>query len=78
MSGDFFDRLELELATLAHDGAHLDRRASRTRRRIATLVRRGAAVVVLAVVLAASLLSEFPASATGHQIPTRARAQRVV
>lgn len=66
MSGDFFDRLEAELVGHARQGTHLDGRAGRDRRRVVALVRRSAVIVVLAVVLAALLVSEFPASAAGR------------
>jgi hypothetical protein len=65
MSGDLFERLDADLAQLVHDGAHLSP-AIRRGRRIRLLARRGAVVVALAFVLAASLVSEFPASAGGH------------
>lgn len=66
MSGDFFDRLEAELGGLARQGRHLHGVAGRNRRRVMALVRRGAVIAVLAVALAASLVSEFPASASGR------------
>jgi hypothetical protein len=66
VSGDFFDRLEAELAGLARRGTHLDRVAGRDRRRVMALIRRSAVIGVLAVALAASLVSEFPASASGR------------
>lgn len=65
MNGDFFSRLELELGSLAHEGMHLDDAGARGRRR-AAVVRRGLALVALALVLAASLVSEFPATASGY------------
>jgi hypothetical protein len=66
VSGTFFDRLEAELAGLACQGAHLDGVTGRDRRRVVALIRRGAAIAILAVVLAALLVSEFPASASGR------------
>ena len=66
MSGNFFDRLEAELGGLARQGAHLDGVTGRDRRRVVALIRRSAAIVALAVVLAAVLVSEFPASASGR------------
>jgi hypothetical protein len=38
----------------------------RDRRRVVALIRRSAAIVVLALVLAAVLVSEFPGSASGR------------
>jgi hypothetical protein len=68
VSGDFFDRLEAELGGLARQGAHLDRVAGRDRRRVVALIRRSAVIVILVVALAASLVSEFPASASGRAL----------
>lgn len=65
MSGNFFDRLEAELGGLARQGTHLDQATGAGRRRFTRLVRRGVLGAVLAVALAASLVSEFPASANG-------------
>lgn len=65
MNGDFFDRLEVELADIAHRGMHLDGPA-RDRRHVLTLVRRSVVIAVLALALAVTLVSEFPASANGH------------
>jgi hypothetical protein len=65
VSDDFFDRLEAELGAVARRGEHLDGVAGRHRRRIAMLIRRSAVIVALAVALAASLVAEFPASASG-------------
>ena len=65
MSGDFFDRLDAELAELAHQGAHLTA-GQRAHRRWSRLVRRGVVSALVAVALAASLVSEFPATASGH------------
>lgn len=72
MTGNFFDRLEAELGTLARQGAHLDRVTGRDRRRVMLLIRRSAVIVVLAIVLAASLASEFPASAGGRTMAAQA------
>jgi hypothetical protein len=66
VSGDFFDRLEAELGGLAREGTHLDGVAGRDRGRVMALIRRSAVVAVLAVALAASLVGEFPASASGR------------
>jgi hypothetical protein len=71
MSGDFFDRLQVELAERTRQGAHLngDQRA-RWRR----LARRGAVSALAAIALAGSLVSEFPATASGHAQRAPARA----
>ena len=66
MKTDFFTRLELELGSLTHHGMHLGDEAGRGRRRVTTLLRRGAVIVALALALAASLDSEFPATANGY------------
>jgi hypothetical protein len=66
MNDSFFDRLEAELAGLARQGTHLEGAPGRNRRRAVALIRRGAVIMALAVVLAASLVSEFPASASGR------------
>jgi hypothetical protein len=58
MNDSFFDRLEAELAGLARQGTQLEGAPGRNRR--------GAVIMALAVVLAASLVSEFPASASGR------------
>ena len=68
MSGDFFDRLEAELGGLARHGTHLDGVAGRDRRRVVALIRRSAVIVILAVALAASLVGEFPAAASGRAL----------
>lgn len=65
MNGDFFDHLDAELAALTRAGAHLTE-SERGHRRWGRLLRRGMASTLLAVALAASLVSEFPASASGH------------
>jgi hypothetical protein len=76
VSGDFFDRLEAELGGLARQGAHLDGLAGPDRRRVVTLIRRSAVVVILVVALAASLVSEFPASASGRAVMAQASVVR--
>jgi hypothetical protein len=75
MSGGFFDRLDGELAALVREGAHLDD-AIRGRHRARAVIRRAAVIVSLATVLAASLVSEFPDSATGRALLTPVAAQR--
>jgi hypothetical protein len=75
MSGGFLDRLEGELAGLVRNGAHLDDATSH-RQRAGALIRRTALLVTLVMVLAASLVSEFPASATGHALLPPGAAQR--
>jgi hypothetical protein len=71
MSPDFFDRLDAELAELTRQGAHRTVR-DRAGRRAGRLVRRGLAFALVAVALAATLVSEFPASASGHAQVARA------
>lgn len=65
MSGDFFDRLEVELADMARRGMHLDG-AARDRRHAVVLVRHSLVIAALVLVLAVTLVSEFPASANGR------------
>lgn len=65
MSGDLFDRLDLQLAESTRQGTHL-LPADQVRRRRSRLVRRGVASGLLAIALAAALASEFPAVASGH------------
>ena len=65
MSRNFFDRLDAELAGLTRQGAHLAV-GDRLYRRAGRLVRRGVVFALVAVALAAALVSEFPASASGH------------
>ena len=65
MSPDFFDRLDAELAGLTRHGAHLTVGVS-PYRRAGRLVRRGVVFALVAVALAAVLVSEFPGSASGH------------
>jgi hypothetical protein len=78
VNGNFFGRLEDELGGLVRQGAHLDGTARRDRRRVAALIRRGAVIAVLAVVLAASLVSEFPASASGRAMAAKVSPLRVL
>lgn len=66
MNSDFFTQLEIELGGLTRQGMHLTDATARGRRRLITLLRRGAAIIMLAVALAASLDSEFPATASGY------------
>lgn len=66
MNGDFFTQLEVELGGLTREGRHLTDATARGRRRMLTLLRRGVAIVVLAIALAASLDTEFPATARGY------------
>jgi hypothetical protein len=63
---DFFTQLESELGTLTRDGMHLGQPSARGRRRLIVLIRRSVVIVVLAIALAASLDSEFPATARGY------------
>jgi len=65
MSRNFFDRLELELAGMVRDGRHLTP-AQRHERRRMLLFKRGFIIAALILTLAASLASEFPASANGR------------
>jgi hypothetical protein len=76
VNGDFFDRLEAELAGITREGTHLDASTGRDRRRVVALIRRSAAVVLLVVVLAASLVSEFPASANGRALAVQVSVAR--
>jgi hypothetical protein len=66
MNADFFTRLEIELCGLTREGLHLGDASARRRRRLAALARRGIVIVTLALALAASLDSEFPATASGR------------
>lgn len=75
MSGDFFDRLEVELADLAHRGMHLDAPA-RGRRHTLTLIRRSVVIAVVALALAVTFASEFPASANGRALVAQAHLQQ--
>lgn len=59
MSEDYFTRLNVELAACTRRGAHL---SSSPRR----LARRAATVSLVAIAVAVSLATEFPASATGR------------
>jgi hypothetical protein len=65
MSHDFFDRLDAELGQLTRSGAHLAI-GDRAYHRAGRLVRRAAMFALVAVALAAVLVSEFPGSASGH------------
>lgn len=77
MGSDFFDRLDAELAELTREGAHLTA-GGLVSRRASRLVRRGVVFALVVVALAASLVSEFPATAGGHAQPAPARtAQRL-
>jgi len=69
MRPDFFAQLETELGDLTREGVHLGDATARARRRAATGIRRGLAILVLATALAASLDSEFPATARGLAVP---------
>lgn len=71
MGVDFFDRLDAELAKLTREGAHLSA-AGRAHRRWSRLARRCAVSALVIVALAASLVSEFPATASGHPPATQA------
>lgn len=78
MSSDFFDRLDAELAELTRHGAHLTAAGDRVYRRAGRLVRRGVVFALVAVALAAALVSEFPGSASGHaQVAQTLTAQRL-
>ena len=63
---DFFTQLEAELGTLTRDGMHLGNAGARGRRRLTVLIRRVVVIITLALALAASLDSEFPATARGY------------
>jgi hypothetical protein len=63
---DFFRQLEIELGALTRDGMHLGDASARGRRRVMTLIRRSVVIVALAIALAATLDSEFPATARGY------------
>lgn len=72
---DYFDRLDGELATLTRRGAHLAV-GDRALRRASRLLRRGVSFALVTVALATALVSEFPASASGHaQAPATVTAQ---
>jgi hypothetical protein len=62
MSDGYFERLEVELSALTRSGAHLDRRRSP----LAPRTRRAAVALLLSLVLAVVLVSEFPAAARGQ------------
>jgi hypothetical protein len=79
VSGDFFDRLEAELAGLTRQGSHVDGAAAGPdRRRLGALIRRGAAIAGLVVALAASLVGGFPESASGRALTAQAPATRAL
>ena len=69
MTGDFFNQLEVELSSFTREGAHLADGAARSRRRAIILLRRSLATIGLAIAMAASLDSEFPATAKGNPPP---------
>ena len=71
MGSDFFDRLEAELAELTRQGAHVTV-GGHVYRRVSRLARRGVVFALVVVALAAALVSEFPASASGHAQGPRA------
>jgi hypothetical protein len=71
MNGNFFDRLETELTDIARRGSHLDG-AARGRRHAVAAVRHTVLMGVLALALAATLVSGFPASANGRAQVARA------
>jgi len=76
MRPDFFDRLDAELAELTRQGAHLVV-GHRAYRRVGRVLRRGVALGLTALALAAALVSEFPGSARGHaQVAQLLTAQR--
>lgn len=77
MSCDFFDRLDAELAGLTRQGAHLAV-SDRAHHRAGRLARRAALFTLVVMALAAALVSEFPASASGHaQVAQAATVQRL-
>ena len=77
MGSDFFAQLDSELAQLTRQGAHLSA-GEGVFRRAGRLLRRGVAFALVAVTLAAALVSEFPASASGHaQVAQALTAQRL-
>jgi hypothetical protein len=65
VSNDFFDRLEIDLVSMVRDGRHLSPAQQHDRRRM-LLIKRVLLLAVLVIALAASLASEFPASANGR------------
>jgi hypothetical protein len=65
MSKRFFDTLELDLAGLTRQGAHVEPDAHS---RLIALGRRSITIMALAVVLAVSFVSEFPGTANGLPI----------
>lgn len=69
MKRDFFAQLEDELAGFTRDGVHLVDSTAPVRRRARIAIRRSIAILTLATALAASLDSEFPATARGLAAP---------
>lgn len=65
MGSDFFDRLDADLAALTRAGAHVAA-GDRRRGQPGHLLRRGLVLTLAVLALTASLVSEFPASASGH------------
>jgi len=62
--GDYFERLDAELAGLVRRAAHLEAAGARVHR-CAWLARRAMLAVVVGLALAVTLISEFPSSASG-------------
>ncbi len=71
MNRDFFDQLDTELAELTRQGAHLGL-ADPATRRAGGVLRRFVACALVVVAMAAALVTEFPASASGHAQLARA------
>ena len=63
-NGDYFDRLDSELAGLIRRAEHLEGPGARARR-CAWLARRATLAVIVGLALAVTLISEFPSSADG-------------
>lgn len=78
VSSDFFDRLEAELMQVTREGSHLERSGRRDRRHLLALLRHGCSAVALSVVLSASLISGFPASANGTAVVAQAAPTPIV
>ncbi|MGH2841988.1 MAG: hypothetical protein ACRDKL_00165 [Solirubrobacteraceae bacterium] len=68
MRGNLFDRVEAELGGRVREGAHLDEEAGAGRLDLVAPLRHGMSLAGLAMMLAASLVGEFPASAGGHAL----------
>jgi hypothetical protein len=68
---DYFERLEADLGALTREGAHLDVR----RRWAAVRARRATAALLVALLLAVTLVSEFPSVASGRATPVVAAAR---